>query len=155
MGTMSPQFAAGLTAFVGVCLLAGWVTGFRHRSYVGWLGLAFMALSGFLLALGRLREAQALGGTDAIMKGAVRGLLVVWVAALALAAWSAVTETKRRLQELRAGHQEAAEALLDMMRATQESMDAAGESGSGARPEPEESEATEQEAEKPGGEGTA
>jgi hypothetical protein len=151
MGAMSPQLAAGLTAFVGICLLAGWATGFRHRSYVGWLGLAFVVLAGFLLALGRLREAQALGGSDPLMKGLVRGLLVVWVAALVLAAWSAVTETARRLEELRAGHQEAAEALLEMVRATEEPEKPAGEAEPAPESKPEVSEAPEGEGPSGGG----
>lgn len=117
---MTPQLAAGLTAFVGLCLLAGWVTGYRHRAYVGWLGLAFFALAGFLLALGRVREAEAIGGSDPGMAMLVKVLLLVWVGALLLAAGTAVAETLRRLRELREGHQEAAAALLEMIRATRE-----------------------------------
>ena len=117
---MTPQLAAGLTAFVGLCLLAGWVTGSRHRAYVGWLGLAFFALAGFLLALGRVRAAEAIGGSDPRMAMLVKVLLFVWVGALLLAAGAAVAETLRRLRELRNGHQEAAEALLEMVRARRE-----------------------------------
>jgi hypothetical protein len=117
---MTPELAAGLTAFVGLCLLAGWVTGFRHRAYVGWLGLAFCVLAGFLLALGRVREAEAIGGSDPRMAMLVKVLLFVWVGALLLAAGTAVAETLRRLRELRNGHQEAAEALLEMVRARRE-----------------------------------
>jgi hypothetical protein len=117
---MSPQLAAGLTAFVGVCLVAGWATGFRHRAYVGWLGLAFLALAGLLLALGRVREAEAIGGSDPRMAMLVKVLLVVWVGALLLAAGTAIGETLRRLRALRNGHQQAAEALLEMVRARRE-----------------------------------
>ena len=117
---MSPQLAAGLTAFVGACLLAGWVTGFRHQAYVGWLGLAFLALAGFLLALGRLREAEALGGSDPRMATLVKVLLFVWVGALLLSAAAAVGETARRLRELRASHEAAREAFLEMARARRE-----------------------------------
>ncbi len=113
---MSPQLAAGLTAFVGVCLLAGWITGFRNRAYVGWLGLAFLALAGFLLALGTLRETEGLGGSDPRMRLLVKVLLVVWVGALLLSAAAAVRETLRRLTELRASHEAAAEAFLEMTR---------------------------------------
>jgi len=117
---MSPQLAAGLTAFVGLCLLAGWVTAFRHRAYVGWLGLAFFALAGFLLALGRVREAEAIGGSDPRMAMFVKVLLFVWVGAVLLAGGTAVAETLRRLRELRNTHQEAAEALVEMVRARRE-----------------------------------
>ncbi|MCJ7751591.1 MAG: hypothetical protein MUQ65_10940 [Armatimonadetes bacterium] len=120
---MSPQLAAGLTAFVGLCLVAGWVTGFRHRAYVGWLGLAFCVLAGFLLALGRVREAEAIGGSDPRMAMLCKALLFVWVGALLFAAGTAVAETLRRLRELRNGHREAAEVLLEMVRARREKSD--------------------------------
>ena len=128
---MTPQLAAGLTAFVGLCLLAGWVTGFRHRAYVGWLGLAFCVLAGFLLALGRVREAEEIGGSDPRMAMLVKVLLFVWVAALMLAAGTAVAETLRRLRELRNGHQEAAEALVEMVRARRELEESEGEAPDG------------------------
>ena len=117
---MTPQVAAGLTAFLGICLLAGWVTGFRNRSYVGWLGLAFVGLAGFLVAVGKVREAHELGGTNRAMAMLPWALLVVWVAALLLSALSAVRETARRLREIRESHEAAAEGLLEVMRASQE-----------------------------------
>ena len=136
---MSPQLAAGLTAFVGGCLVAGWATGFRHRAYVGWLGLAFLALAGLLLALGRVREAEGIGGSDPRMAMLVKALLFVWVAALLLAAGTAVAETLRRLRELRNGHQEAAEALLEMVRARREREESEGEApDAGESPEEDE-----------------
>lgn len=117
---MTPQFAAGLTAFVGLCLIAGWISGFRNRSYVGWLGFAFLALSGFLLALSKVREAQTFGATNPSMGLLARVLFVVWMGAFVLALVSAVRETSRRLRELRASHEAAAEGLLEIMRARQE-----------------------------------
>jgi hypothetical protein len=117
---ITPQFAAGLIAFVGICLLAGWITGFRNRSYVGWLGLAFVGLAGFLVAAGKVREAKELGGTNLGMAALGKLLIVVWVGALVLSAVSAVKETTRRLREIRAGHEAATEGLLEMMRASQE-----------------------------------
>ncbi len=117
---MTPQFAASLTLFVGICLLAGWLTGFRNRSYVGWLGLAFVGLSGFLLVLGKVKEARELGHLNRGMIVVMRLLIVVWVGALLLSAVSAVRETARRLREIRASHEAAAEGLLELMRATAE-----------------------------------
>ncbi|HUU53389.1 MAG TPA: hypothetical protein VMY87_00585 [Armatimonadota bacterium] len=138
---MSPQLAAGLTAFVGACLLAGWVTGFRHRAYVGWLGLAFLVLAGFLLALGSLREAEALGGSDPRMATLVKVLLFVWVGALLLSAAAAVGETARRLRELRASHETAREAFLEMARARREGAEEPEEEGAD-RPGPSEEDET-------------
>lgn len=117
---MSPQTAAALTAFVGICLLAGWLSGFRHRSYVGWLGLAFLALGGFLLALAKQKEAQEMGAADPRWAIAMKVLLFVWLAAFLIALVSAVRETFRRLRELRESHQAAAEGLLEMLRASRE-----------------------------------
>ncbi len=53
---MSPQFAAGLTGLAGLCMVAGWVTAFRNRAYLGWLGFAFLCLSGFLWTGNRARD---------------------------------------------------------------------------------------------------
>ncbi len=117
---MTPQAAAGLIVFVGLCLLAGWVTGFRNRSYVGWLGLAFIALAGFLAAIGQVKAAKSVGGSNPGMATIAWVLLVVWVGALILSAVSALRETARRLREVRASHEEAAEGLLELMRASQE-----------------------------------
>jgi MFS family permease len=117
---MSPQLAAGLVAFVGICLLAGWFTGFKNRSSVGWLGLAFLGLAGFLMALGKAREAQELGRAAPAMAALARALLIVGVAALLLSAVSAVRETARRLREIKESHEAAAEGLLEVMRAARE-----------------------------------
>jgi Zn-dependent protease len=96
------------------------MTGFRHRSYVGWLGLAFVGLAGFVLALARASEAQELGARDPAMEWLVRVLLAVWLGSFLVAAVTAVRETARRLRELRRGHIEAAEALLELARASHE-----------------------------------
>jgi ABC-type Fe3+ transport system permease subunit len=117
---MTPQLAAGLTAFVGICLLAGWVTGFRNRSYVGWLGLAFIGLSGFLLAAGRAHAAQEMARPEPAMATLARALLFIWIAALLLSAVSAVRETARRLREIRESHEEAAQGMLELVRASRE-----------------------------------
>ena len=57
---MSPQLAAGLTALVGICMVAGWLAAFRNRAYLGLLGLGFLAISGFLLSLANARAAEDL-----------------------------------------------------------------------------------------------
>jgi hypothetical protein len=123
---MSPYTAAGLTAFVGICLLAGWLSGFRNRSYVGWLGLAFVVLAGFLVALGKQKEAQEIGAADARLATVVKVLLFVWLAAFLMALIAAVSETSRRLRELRESHRAAAEGLLEIMRASDKREDEAG-----------------------------
>jgi hypothetical protein len=124
---LSPELAAGLTAFVGICLVAGWVTGFRHRSYVGWLGLAFLGLAGFVLALARAKEAQEMGVPSPGLQWAIRVLLVVWLASFLIAGVSAVRETVWRLRALRREHLEAAEALLELVRASQEAEEESGD----------------------------
>ncbi len=126
---MSPQMAAGLTAFVGVCLIAGWISGFRNRAYVGWLGLAFLALAGFLLALGKHKEAQQTGATDPRLATAVKVLLFAWVAAFVVSMVAAVRETSRRLKELRANHEAAAEGLLEIVRTSKEREARSGPAG--------------------------
>lgn len=131
---ITPQFAAGLIAFVGICLLAGWITGFRNRSYVGWLGLAFVGLAGFLAAAGKVREAKELGGSNPGMAALAKLLVVVWVGALVLSAVSAVRETARRLREIKESHQAAAEGLLELMRASQEQESDAPAEESGTSP---------------------
>ena len=117
---MTPQFAAGLTGFVGICLIAGWISGFRNRSYVGWLGLAFLALSGFLVALGKVREAQEFGASNPRLGLVAKALFVVWVGAFVLALVAALRETSRRLKDLRTSHEAEAEGFLEIVRATQE-----------------------------------
>lgn len=117
---MSPELAAGLTGFVGLCLVAGWVTGFRNRAYVGWLGLAFLLLAGFLLAAGGVGDAAAIGAESGGLPLLAIGLFLLCAAAFALAGVSAVRETARRLRELREQHEAAAEAMLEMFRAQRE-----------------------------------
>jgi hypothetical protein len=116
---MTPQFASGLTLFIGLCLIAGWATGFRNRAYVGLLGLAFLGLAGFLLAVNKVQEAKGLNAPHEPMAMLARALLVLWVALLLVAFLSAIRETGRRLRDIREGHQASAEALLEMMKMSQ------------------------------------
>jgi hypothetical protein len=115
---MSPQLAAGITAFAGVCLVAGWISAFRNRAYVGWLGLAFLALSGSLWCAGAAREAQELGASAPPHLSLLAKLLVAGsVASFLIALAAAVQETRRRLREMREAHEASVEAMLAMMRA--------------------------------------
>ena len=117
---MSPPLAAGLLAFVGACLVAGWITGFRNRSYVGWLGFAFLALSGSLWALGKVSAAQDLGSTDPAMALLTKVLLIICLLSFLLSAISAVRETLRRVREVRTQHESAAETLLALVQASRD-----------------------------------
>ena len=117
---MSPQLAAGLVAFVGICLLAGWFTGFRNRSYVGWLGVAFLVLAGSVLAGAKAKEAADLAMASPGLAAAAKVLLLAAVGAFLLSAVSAVGETLRRLRQIKESHEAAAEGLLELMRAARE-----------------------------------
>jgi MFS family permease len=117
---MSPQLTAALTGFAGLCLVAGWMSGFRNRSYVGWLGLAFLALSGSLWCAGAANEARELGGSAPQMSLLAKALLAVSGAAFVIALVAAVQETRRRLRELREGHAASVEAMLGMLQASRE-----------------------------------
>jgi|GEM_PF-1946795 hypothetical protein len=114
---MSPEMGAGLTAVLGLSMLAGWFTGFRNRAYLGWLGLAFLLLSAAILTSARAAAAKELGGSEPSM-GLLTGVLfAVALAAFVLALVSAVRETGRRIQEIRERHAAAEEALLEIVRA--------------------------------------
>jgi hypothetical protein len=117
---MTPQFAAGMVAFVGICLLAGWFTGFRNRSYVGWLGLTFLALAGSVMAGAKAKEAKDLAMASPGLATAAKVLLLSAVIAFLLSAVSAIRETVRRLRQIKEGHDAAAEGLLELMRAARE-----------------------------------
>jgi len=99
-------------------MLAGWLSAFRNRAYLGWLGLGFMALSAYLLAYDRARTEITMGLPDA---GAVLGqkvALVVVLACFVLALITAVRETGRRIRTIRESHQAAEEAMLAMIQAS-------------------------------------
>jgi hypothetical protein len=117
---ISPQLAAGLTAFVGACMLAGFLSAFRNRGYLGWLGLAFLSFSGSLLAADRAGQARALGADGASMALLAKILLAFCLLCFLLALVFAVRETARRLRDIREQHQAAADALLAMARARRE-----------------------------------
>ena len=110
---MSPQLAAGLTALVGLCMVAGWLSAFRNRAYLGWLGCAFLTLSASLLSHGRSPLAATI-------------LLVVCLLCFLLALVAAVRETKRRVHEIRERHAAAEEAMLAMIQASREKEQQAG-----------------------------
>jgi len=117
---MSPELAAGLTAFAGLCMVAGWATAFRNRGYLGLLGVAFLVLAGFLLVLGMARGTQETGEANAQMVLLSRVLLAACILLFLLAVVSAARETARRLREIRTGYREAEEAMLDIVKASLE-----------------------------------
>lgn len=117
---MSPQLAAGLTAFAGLCMVAGWITAFRNRGYLGLLGVAFLLLAGFLLALGRARATQEMGEASDQMVLLSRVLLAACILSFLLSIVTAARETSRRLREVRQGYREAEEAMLEIVKASLE-----------------------------------
>lgn len=117
---MSPQLAAGLTAFAGLCMVAGWVTAFRNRGYLGLLGASFLLLAGFLLALGKARAIHEMGEASDQMVLLSRVLLAACILSFLLAVVSAARETSRRLREVRQGYREAEEAMLEIVKASRE-----------------------------------
>lgn len=101
-------------------MLAGWLSAFRHRAYLGWLGLAFLTLSGSILVHDKVKVAQELGAAATQMRLAAQALLVVCAVCFVLAAVMAVQESVRRLRELKERHRSAEEALVAMMQASRE-----------------------------------
>jgi TRAP-type C4-dicarboxylate transport system permease small subunit len=101
-------------------MLAGWLSAFRHRAYLGWLGLAFLTLSGSILAHDKVKVAQELGAAAPQLRLAAQALLVVCAVCFVLAVVMAVQESIRRLRELRERHEAAEEALLAMVQASRE-----------------------------------
>jgi len=117
---MNPRLAAGLTTIVGLSMLAGWLSAFRNRGYLGWLGLAFMSMSGYLFAYDKAQSAKAFNlPTDGALL-AQKACLVIAFVAFVCSAVAAVRETKRRIREIQEGHREAEEALFEMMKASAE-----------------------------------
>jgi hypothetical protein len=117
----SYQLIAGLSAFAGLCLVAGWVSAFRNRAYVGWLGLAFLALSGWLWFGGAAHEARDLGLTPApYLSVLAKALFAASVLSFLIALAAAVQETRRRLRQMKEAHEASVEAMLAMMRAREE-----------------------------------
>ena len=105
-------------------MLAGWLSAFRNRVYLGWLGFAFISFAGFLLAADRAKAAQGLGLADPRMVLLAKALLFVCALAFLLALIAAVQETRRRLRQLQERHREAAEAMLEMFQAAREKEEA-------------------------------
>ena len=115
---MSPQLAAGLTALVGICMVAGWLAAFRNRAYLGLLGLGFLAISGFLLSLANARAAEDLGADNSQAVLLARVLFAACVLLFLLAAVAAIRETARRMRAIRTSYREAEEAMLEMVQAS-------------------------------------
>ena len=123
-----PRLLASLISFVGICMIAGWLSAFRNRAYLGWLGLAFVTFGGCLLAADKADAARVLGGSGHQFVLWARVLLTASVVSGLLAVISALQETRRRLRELQQRHREAAEAMLELMKAQLEK-EAEGDAG--------------------------
>jgi hypothetical protein len=109
---------AGLLLTAGLSMVAGWVTAFRNRSYLGLLGLALLGVSGALLCASKAKEMKDMGLPAPKLVTATHGLLAL-AAVLGLCALvTAVQETRRRIRELQEGHRAEEEALLEIMRAS-------------------------------------
>jgi hypothetical protein len=128
---VTPRLAATLTTIVGLSMLAGWLSAFRNRAYLGWLGLAFMAVSGYLMAYDVAQNAKTyslpIGGAALAQKIC----LLICAIAFLLAVMAAARETRRRLREIKEGHRAAEEALLEMLRSSA-AKEAAKSEGGGA-----------------------
>ena len=109
-----PRVVASLISFVGICMIAGWLSAFRNRAYLGWLGLAFVTFGGSLLAADKGGAAQVLGASGHQFMLWARVLFVTSMISGLLAAISAVQETRRRLRELQQRHRDAAQAILEL-----------------------------------------
>lgn len=101
-------------------MIAGWVSGFRNRSYLGWLGLAFLCLSGYLLFRDKVVTAHELGASNPGAARVAHALFVASLLAFLLSLVAAVRETARRIRAIQTSHQAAEEALLAMIRAGRE-----------------------------------
>jgi DNA-binding transcriptional MocR family regulator len=101
-------------------MVAGWVSAFRNRAYLGWLGLSFLCLSGYLLAIDRARVAHDLGLSHPGAAIAARVFLATWVLSFVLSLFTAGRETSRRIREIRASYKAREEALLEMIQAARE-----------------------------------
>jgi hypothetical protein len=117
---ISAGLLSTLTTLIGLSLLAGWLTTFRNRGYLAWLGLAFLAVSGYLLASDRAREAHELGLPHSGPLALARACLIVCLIAFVIAIVAAARETGRRMREIRESHQAAEEAMLEMIQASRE-----------------------------------
>ncbi len=115
---MSPQVAASLLVVLGLSMVAGWVTVFRNRYYLGSLGIAFLALAGALMAGNKVKLAAEFGASEPGLAVVGRVLLIAAAAFGALALILAVQETRRRMAEMRESYRAAEEALIEMVEAS-------------------------------------
>ena len=102
------RIAASFCIMVGLSLLAGFITQFRQRGYLGWLGLCFLALA----AAGFMSWREYPTGRNIAL--GIAGVLFVF------SFISAALQTRQRLAKIRR-HQEALEAqMIAMMEAQRE-----------------------------------
>lgn len=109
-----------MTTVVGLSMLAGWLSAFRNRAYLGWLGGAFLALSGYLIFRDRAVVAQEMETSDP--QAVLLANLCLGAAALAfvLALVAATLETTRRIRAIQERHRAAEDALLAVIHAARE-----------------------------------
>lgn len=115
---LSPQLIAGLLLIAGLSMVAGWLTAFRNRHYLGLLGLAFLSLSASLLCGAKAKEAREFGQAVGRLAFWGKGLLLVFAVLVVCAMVAAVSETRRRIRELQESHRAAEEALLEIFKAS-------------------------------------
>lgn len=115
---ISPGLGAGLLITAGLSLVAGWLTAFRNRSYLGLLGLAFLSLAGFVLCGAKAKEAKDMGVVIPSLVISAQALLALAAVLVLAALVAAVRETRRRIRELQESHRAAEEALLEIFRAS-------------------------------------
>ena len=101
-------------------MLAGFLSAFRNRAYLGLLGLAFLSFSGSLLVADKAARDRALGLESPSTALLAWVLLAACLLCFFLALVFAVRETARRLRDIREQHQAAADALLAMAQARRE-----------------------------------
>lgn len=100
--------AAFVTGFIGILFLAGFVSAFRNRIYVGLLGLSFVTLA-----------AQIMMPAESAHRWLRLGLLIVAGALFLGAVFAAVSETAARvrlLQEARRGREREMWEYLEQLR---------------------------------------
>ena len=136
---LAPHIIGWYCVVTGVSMLAGWFVAFRNRPYLAALGVFFLALAASLMIYDKAGGASlAVAGKAGTaiapgMKWALRGTILLAVAAFVAAVVLAVRETQQRMRDVRAHYQAAAEALMAMNQVREQKR---REGEQGAPPEP-------------------
>ncbi|NIM04358.1 MAG: hypothetical protein GTO55_00860, partial [Armatimonadetes bacterium] len=96
------RIAGGFCIIVGLSLVAGFLSQFRERGYVGWLGLSFLALA-------------AAAFWSASNETARNYAMIVAGVFFVFSFYSAVQQTRERLAEIRRRHEAFEEQMLAML----------------------------------------